>query len=170
MENNYDLFCFEKPVQRNTSVLQTVEKCFQQCALCTSEEEKWVKNGIKFLCVSEFLVAQWSSVGVNIFQTAHFCKLLAIRRFSYGKRWISFSFVSEASAFEYVFSLQIFGHIQLRVRRSVRCLKAMNRFTYFDDISIHIASDIDLGFCRQLMTFAKESIRRFMKNLTSYRI
>ena len=109
-------------------------------------------------------------MGVNIFQTAHFCKLLAIRRFSFGKRWVSVSCVSEASAFEWVFSLQIFGHIQLRVRRSVRCLNAKYPFTYFDDISIHIAGDIDLGFCRQLTTFAKESIGRFIKNLTSDRI
>ena len=42
--------------------------------------------------------------------------------------------------------------------------------TYFDEINIHIASDIDLDFCRQLTTFAKESLWRFMKNLNSNRV
>ena len=122
------------------------------------------------LFVSEFFVAQWSSMGENIFQTADYRKLLAIRRFPYGKRLVSVGCVSDASPFAWVFSFQIFGHIQLRVRRSVRCLNAKNPFTYFDDINTHIAGDIDLGFCRQLTTFAKESLRRFMKNLNSNRI
>ena len=109
-------------------------------------------------------------MGENIFQTADYRKLLAIRRFPYGKRLVSVGCVSDASPFAWVFSSQIFGHIQLRVRQSVRCLNAKNPFTYFDDINTHIAGDIDLGFCRQLTTFAKESLRRFMKNLNSNRI
>ena len=109
-------------------------------------------------------------MGVNVFQTANYFKLLAIRRFSYGERLVSVSFVSDASPFEWIFSPQIFGPIQLRVRRSLRCLNAENPLTYFDEINIHIASDIDLGFCRQLTTFAKESLWRFMKNLNSNRV
>ena len=97
-------------------------------------------------------------------------RFLAIRRFSYGERLVSVSFVSDASPFEWIFSPQIFGPIQLRVRRSLRCLNAENPLTYFDEINIHIASDIDLGFCRQLTTFAKESLWRFMKNLNSNRV
>ena len=83
---------------------------------------------------------------------------------------VSVSFVSDVSPFEWILSPQIFGPIQLRVRRSLRCLNAENPLTYFDEINIHIASDIDLGFCRQLTTFAKESLRWFMKNLNSNRV
>ena len=137
---------------------------------CVRGKKKREGKIAKTICVSEFFVAQWSSMGENIFQTADYRKLLAIRRFPYGKRLVSVGCVSDASPFAWVFSFQIFGHIQLRVRRSVRCLNAKNPFTYFDDINTHIAGDIDLGFCRQLTTFAKESLRRFMKNLNSNRI
>ena len=115
-------------------------------------------------------IAQWSSVGVNIFQTANYCKLLAIRWFSYGKRLVSVRCVSDASAFGWVFSLQIFGPVRHRVRRSVRCLNAKYPFIYFDDINTHIAGDVKLGFYRQLTTFVKESLRRLMTNLNSNRI
>ena len=70
------------------------------------EEEKGEKNRKNLLCVcvSEFFVAQWSSMGVNVFQTANYYKLLAIRRFSYGERLVSVSCVSDASPFEWIFS------------------------------------------------------------------
>ena len=74
-------------------------------------------------------------------------RFLAIRRLSYGERLVSVSCVSDASPFEWTFPL-----------------------TYFDEINIHIASDIDLGFCRQLTTFAEESLWRFMKKLNSNRV
>ena len=40
---------------------------------------------------------------------------------------------------------------------SIGTLLECKESSYFDDINTHNAGDINLGFCRQLTTFAKES-------------